>query len=200
MVDLDREDARTTEQYSKDCKSLASQICQRALKELQQEADADKIVVLFSRGEKGQPSEKVIKPRANYAVGVGSSIEGKYDLEVRRWHQKRDYFFRPTPDYNQKQPTGRKAILDDATQSTSVQGAEERPAKRRKLYLKNQRPRFSFDVDLYLDGKQEQFSSQQIAEIWGHKKFLGKPDSFHLTRLKSLVEETNEEKEFVFRP
>ncbi|MFJ1268045.1 hypothetical protein ACD661_05710 [Legionella lytica] len=198
--DLDREDTRSTEQYSKDCKSLASQICQRALKELQQGASADKIVVLFSRGEKGQPSEKVVKSRANHTVAVGSSIEGHYDLELRQWHQKRNYFFRPTPDYNQQQPLGRKAILDEVTQLTSVHEAEERSAKRRKLLFKNQRPRFSFDVDLYLDGKQEQFSPQQIAEIWGHKKFLGKPDSFHLKRLKSLIEEAHEEKEHVFQP
>lgn len=196
-VDLDRKDTRSAEQYSKDCKNLASQICQRALKELQQGTEAAKIVLLFSRGEKAQPSEKVVKPRAKNNLGVGGSIEGKYDLHITQSQQTRNYFFQPDSLRNQKQRTGRKAILDDAI---LVQGDAKRSSKRRKIHPEDEQLMFSFDVTLYLEGKWKHFSAKQIEEIWGHKKFLGKPDSFHLKRLKRLCEDTQEEKELNFKP
>ena len=62
-ADLDREDTRSAEEYSNDCKSLATQICQRALQELQKGPGADKILILFPRGEKGQPDGKIVQKK-----------------------------------------------------------------------------------------------------------------------------------------
>ncbi|WP_148263482.1 hypothetical protein [Legionella drancourtii] len=62
-ADLDREDTRNAEEYSNDCKSLATQICQRALQELQKGPGADKILILFPRGEKGQPDGKIVQKK-----------------------------------------------------------------------------------------------------------------------------------------